>query len=72
MTAAVSKVSAVPGVRAAMVARQREIIGAGGIVVEGRDIATTVAPEAPVKVFLTASESARAQRRARRAGVRCR
>jgi CMP/dCMP kinase len=64
VTAAVSKVSAVPGVRAAMVARQRELIGDGGIVVEGRDIATTVAPDAPVKIFLTASESARAQRRA--------
>jgi len=64
VTAAVSKVSAVPGVRAVMVARQREVIGAGGIVVEGRDIGTTVAPDAPVKVFLTASESARAERRA--------
>ena len=64
VTAAVSKVSAVPGVRAAMVERQRCVIGAGGIVVEGRDIATTVAPDAPIKVFLTASDSARAQRRA--------
>ena len=64
VTAAVSKVSAIPGVRAAMVARQRDLIGAGGIVVEGRDIATTVAPDAPIQIFLTASESARAQRRA--------
>ena len=63
VTAAVSKVSAVPGVRAAMVARQRALIGDGGIVVEGRDIATTVAPDAPVKVFLTASEAVRARRR---------
>ena len=65
VTAAVSAVSAVPGVRAAMVRRQREAIGEGGIVVEGRDIGTTVAPDAPVKVFLTADESARARRRAR-------
>ena len=65
VTAAVSAVSAVPGVRAAMVRRQREVIGEGGIVVEGRDIGTTVAPDAPVKVFLTADESARAERRAR-------
>ena len=65
VTAAVSAVSAVPGVRAAMVRRQREAIGEGGIVVEGRDIGTTVAPDARVKVFLTADESARAERRAR-------
>ena len=65
VTAAVSAVSAVPGVRAAMVRRQRQAIGDGGIVVEGRDIGTTVAPDAVVKVFLTADEAARAQRRAR-------
>lgn len=64
VTAAVSTVSAVPGVRAAMVRRQREAIGAGGIVVEGRDIGTTVAPDASVKVFLTADPQARARRRA--------
>ena len=64
VTAAVSQVSAVPGVRTAMVRRQREIIGAGGIVVEGRDIGTTVAPDAAVKVFLTADERVRAERRA--------
>jgi cytidylate kinase len=65
VTSAVSAVSAVPGVRVAMVARQRELIGDGGIVVEGRDIGTTVAPQAPVKVFLIADPAARAQRRAR-------
>lgn len=65
VTAAVSAVSAVPGVRAALVARQRELVGAGGIVVEGRDIGTVVLPDADVKVFLTASSHARAQRRAR-------
>lgn len=69
VTAAVSCVSAVPRVRTAMVARQRAIIGAGGIVVEGRDIATTVAPDAAVKVFLTATTAARAQRRSRQDGT---
>ena len=64
VTAAVSAVAAVPGVRRAMVARQRDVIGAGGIVVEGRDIGTTVAPDAAVKIFLTADEEARAARRA--------
>jgi cytidylate kinase len=63
VTAAVSSVSAVPAVRTAMVQRQREIIGQGGIVVEGRDIGTTVAPAADVKVFLTADPATRAQRR---------
>jgi CMP/dCMP kinase len=65
VTTAVSAVSAVRGVRSAMVRRQRDAIGRGGIVVEGRDIGTTVAPDARVKVFLTADASARAQRRAR-------
>ena len=64
VTGAVSAVSAVPAVRAALVARQREIVGGGGIVVEGRDIGTVVCPDAPVKVYLTASGRARAIRRA--------
>ena len=64
VTAAVSQVSAVPGVRSALVRRQRELIGDGGIVVEGRDIGTAVAPDAPVKIFLTADPEARARRRA--------
>src|SRR4051794_2461215 len=63
VTAAVSTVSAVPEVRAAMVQRQREVIADGGIVVEGRDIGTTVVPDAAVKVFLTADAATRAQRR---------
>ena len=90
---AVSAVSAVPEVRARLVAMQRAIIagsvdpartsreaggpsrehgglsrehgGRAGIVVEGRDIGTVVVPEAPVKVFLTASEATRAERRTR-------
>jgi cytidylate kinase len=65
----VSAVSAVAGVRAAMVARQQAIIGDGGIVVEGRDIGTTVAPDAAVKVFLTADAATRAARRAEQDGL---
>ena len=68
VTAAVSAVSAVPAVRAEMVRRQRSAIGNGGIVVEGRDIGTAVAPDAPVKIFLTAAQSERALRRARESG----
>jgi cytidylate kinase len=64
VTTAVSPVSAVPRVRQLLVAQQRRLIGAGGIVVEGRDIGTVVAPDAPMKVFLTASQDARARRRA--------
>jgi cytidylate kinase len=65
VTNAVSAVSSVPAVRERLVALQREIIGAGAIVVEGRDIGTVVAPDAPVKVYLTASEEVRAARRAK-------
>lgn len=65
VTAAVSAVAAVPAVRRWLVGRQRELIGTGGIVVEGRDIGTTVAPDATVKIFLTASGEARALRRHR-------
>ncbi len=65
---AVSAVASVPQVRAHLIARQRDIIRrhagpGGGIVAEGRDIGTVVAPQAPVKVFLTASEEVRADRR---------
>lgn len=60
---AVSAVSAVPAVRERLVRLQRELIGAGGIVVEGRDIGTVVAPDAAVKIFLTAAPDVRAQRR---------
>jgi CMP/dCMP kinase len=64
VTGAVSAVATVPAVRAHLIAQQREIIAAaGGIVAEGRDIGTVVAPSAPVKVFLTADSGARAQRR---------
>jgi cytidylate kinase len=64
VTAAVSAVSAVPEVRVVMVDLQRALIGTGGIVVEGRDIGTVVAPAARPKVYLTASAQARALRRA--------
>lgn len=69
VTVAVSPVSATPGVREVLVAAQRDLIGAGGMVVEGRDIGTVVAPAAPLKVFLTASADARASRRSRQDGT---
>lgn len=62
---AVSPVSAVPAVRAALVEQQQRIGRSGDYVVEGRDIGTVVFPEAPVKVFLTASAEERAHRRVR-------
>jgi cytidylate kinase len=61
---AASRVAADPEVRTAMVARQRELIAGGGLVAEGRDIGTVVAPDAELKVFLTASAQERARRRA--------
>ncbi|MDQ7908923.1 (d)CMP kinase [Phytohabitans sp. ZYX-F-186] len=64
VTAAVSAVAAVPWVRQLLVAQQRKIIAAAGrIVVEGRDIGSVVAPDADLKVYLTASADARARRR---------
>ncbi len=63
VTAAVSPVSAVAEVRARLLQIQREVIGDGGIVVEGRDIASVVWPQAEVKVYLSADPDARAQRR---------
>lgn len=66
VTAAVSIVSAHPGVREVMVARQRAWAERhGGGVVEGRDIGTVVFPDAAVKVFLVASDDERARRRQR-------
>jgi cytidylate kinase len=58
-----SKVSAVPVVRERLVAMQQAMGTAGPVVMEGRDIGTVVFPQAPVKVFLTASAEERAQRR---------
>lgn len=69
VTSAVSAVSAVPAVREILVDAQRRIIGGGGIVVEGRDIGSVVWPHAGTKVYLTASEQARAARRAGELGT---
>jgi CMP/dCMP kinase len=63
-----SRVSVHPAVREAMVAMQRRLIAAGRYVAEGRDIGTVVSPEAPLKVFLTASPEERARRRAAQTG----
>jgi len=68
VTRAVSPVSTVPAVRARLLRLQRETIGSGGIVVEGRDIASVVWPQAQVKVFLTADPAARAARRSAEQG----
>ncbi len=65
VTAAVSEVSAVPALRDLLVAVQRDLIGAGQIVVEGRDIGTVVVPDARLQIFLTADPDVRASRRAK-------
>jgi cytidylate kinase len=62
-------VAKAPAVRAALVARQRDLIARGNWVIEGRDIGTVVAPDAEVKVFLTAGLAERARRRAVELGV---
>jgi CMP/dCMP kinase len=64
-----SEIAAKPEVRAALVAKQRALIADGDWVAEGRDIATVVAPDAEVKVFLTASRDERARRRAAELGA---
>ncbi|MGI9084773.1 MAG: (d)CMP kinase [Aeromicrobium sp.] len=71
VTANVSLVAAVPRVREMLVRLQRRTIEAspGGIVVEGRDIGSAVAPGAPVKVYLVADPAARAARRAAELGI---
>ena len=60
---AASLVAAEPRVRAALLAFQRRFPGARGAVMDGRDIGTVIFPEAPVKLFVTASPTARAERR---------
>ena len=72
VSAAASRVSVHPRVRAAMVVRQRALIDAGRYVAEGRDIGTVVAPGAPLKVFLTATAEERARRRAAETGEHAR
>jgi CMP/dCMP kinase len=66
---AASRVAADPGVREALVAKQRELIASGDWVAEGRDIGTVVAPDAELKVYLTADPSERARRRAAELGA---
>jgi cytidylate kinase len=68
VTEAASKVSVHPAVRQAMVRRQRDLIDAGRYVAEGRDIGTVVSPDAPLKVYLTATAEERARRRAAESG----
>jgi cytidylate kinase len=58
-----------PSVREALVGQQRSIIAGGDYVAEGRDIATVVAPDAEVKVYLTAHPAERARRRAAELGL---
>jgi cytidylate kinase len=60
---AASKVAAIPAVRAALLQRQRDFRKMPGLVTDGRDMGTVVFPDAPFKVFLTASAEERAQRR---------
>lgn len=59
----VSPVSAIPFVREAMVAQQRIMGGKGAVVMDGRDIGTTVFPQAELKIFVTARDDVRARRR---------
>ena len=63
ISAHVSQVSALAGIRAKMVSLQRQMAGQVNVVMDGRDIGTTVLPAADVKIFLVASAHSRAQRR---------
>jgi cytidylate kinase len=69
VSAGASRVAADPGVRRALVAKQQAILRDGDWVAEGRDIGSVVAPDAAVKVFLTASAEERARRRAAELGL---
>ncbi len=60
---AASKVSAIPAVRAFLLQLQRDIAATNSVIMDGRDIGTTILPNADVKIFLTASPEARAERR---------
>ena len=71
VTEAASRVATNPRVRAALVGKQRELLAHGDWVAEGRDIGTVVAPDAALKVFLTASPEERARRRAAELGADC-
>lgn len=65
---AASRIATDPRVRAALVAKQREMMKTGDWVGEGRDVGTVVAPDAELKIYLTASPEERARRRARDLG----
>lgn len=67
--AAVSAVSAIPEVRAALLERQRALAAGGGIIMAGRDIGTIVLPDAELKLYLDASVEERARRRAEERGI---
>ncbi len=69
VSARASEVAARPQVRRRLVERQRELIRGGDYVAEGRDIGTVVAPDAELKIFLTASPRERARRRAEQLGA---
>ena len=71
VTEAVSKVSAHSTVRNALVGRQRDMAGHTNVVIEGRDIGSTVFPDAEVKLYLTASLDERARRRCEDLGMPC-
>ncbi|MBK1692836.1 (d)CMP kinase [Ectothiorhodospira mobilis] len=60
---AASRVAAIPAVREALLARQRDFQAPPGLVADGRDMGTVVFPHAPLKIFLTASREERARRR---------
>ncbi|MBT7307403.1 MAG: (d)CMP kinase [Gammaproteobacteria bacterium] len=60
---AASRVAALPAVRTALLQRQRDFDAPPGVVADGRDMGTTVFPDAPLKIFLTASAEERARRR---------
>ena len=66
---AASRVAAIPGVRTALLQRQRDFRQAPGLVADGRDMGTVVFPDAVLKVFLTAGVETRAQRRARQIAI---
>jgi len=67
--AAVSAISAIPELRAALLDRQRDLAADGGIVMAGRDIGTVVLPDADLKIYLDASAEERARRRTRERGL---
>src|SRR2546423_13928350 len=69
VTEASSRIATSKPVRAAVVSKQRELVASGDWVAEGRDIGTVVAPEAELKLFLTASPEQRAKRRAEELGA---